>query len=107
MAWADWMVVELSLEDELQLERQARAILSHDDHSEIAKLCSTLVKQTHYQQVLLGQAVDRITELETQNFIEELDEESLKVAGVTDLDSGFDSGLDRRMSWWRRILSAD
>ena len=35
MAWADWMVVELSLEDELQLERQARAILSHDDHSEI------------------------------------------------------------------------
>lgn len=102
MAWADWMVVELSLEDELQLEREARAILSHDDHSEIARLCSTLVKQARYQQILLTQAVDRITELETKSFVEELDKETFKAAAVGSLDDG----LERRMSWWRRILSA-
>lgn len=103
MGWADWMVVNLSLEDELQLERQARAILHHDDHDEIAKLCFSLVKQTHYQQILLNQAVGRITELETESFVHELDEELLETSGV----SRSDGQLDRRMSWWRRILSAE
>jgi hypothetical protein len=103
MGWADWMVIDMSLEDELQLERQARTILHHDDHDEIAKLCFSLIKQTHYQQILLNQAVGRITELETQSFIDELDEESLKAPTVNDIDGG----IDRRMSWWRRILSSD
>lgn len=98
MGWADWMVIDMSLEDELQLERQARAILHHDDHEEIAELCFTLIKQTHYQQILLNQAVGRITELETQDFIDELDEEALETPAVSDVD------LSRRMSWWRRIL---
>ena len=89
MAWADWMVVNLSLEDELQLEREARAILHHDDPEDIAKLCFQLVKQTHYQQKLLNQAVGRITELEAEGFLHE----SLEVE------------QDRRMNWWRRILS--
>ena len=102
MAWADWMVVNLTLEEEFQLEREAQAILHHDDAEEIAELCSSLVKQTHYQQILLNQAVGRITELETQNFIEELDEESLEASAVSDLDGR----IDRRMSWWRRILSS-
>jgi hypothetical protein len=88
MPWADWMVVNLSLEDELQLERQARAILNHDDSDEIAKLCFQLVKQTHYQQKLLSQAVGRITELETESFLAE----------------GFEVKQSRRMNWWRRIL---
>ena len=91
MAWADWMVVNLSLEDELQLEREARAILYHDDHDQIAKLCFQLVKQTHYQQKLLSQAVGRITELEAESFLHE----------------SFEVEQDRRMSWWRRILFSD
>lgn len=88
MAWADWMVVNLSLEDELQLEREARAILHHDDPEDIARLCFQLVKQTHYQQKLLSQAVGRITELEAEGFLRE----SLEV------EQG------RRMNWWRRLL---
>lgn len=103
MGWADWMVINLTLEDELQLERQARAVLNHDDRDEVAELCFQLIKQTHYQQILLNQAVGRITELETENFIEELDEESLKVSAVSDCDGR----IDRRMNWWRRILSSD
>jgi hypothetical protein len=91
MAWADWMVVSLSLEDELQLEREARAILHHDDPEDIAKLCFQLVKQTHYQQKLLNQAVGRITELETESFLHE----------------SFEVEQSRRMSWWQRILSSD
>ena len=91
MAWADWMVVSLSLEDELQLEREARAILHHDDPEDIAKLCFQLVKQTHYQQKLLNQAVGRITELETESFLHE----------------SFEVQQSRRMSWWQRILSSD
>lgn len=88
MAWADWMVVNLSLEDELQLEREARAILHHDDPEDIARLCFQLVKQTHYQQKLLSQAVGRITELEAEGFLRE----SLEV------EQG------RHMNWWRRLL---
>ena len=95
MAWADWMVVNLTLEEEFQLEREAQAILHHDDADEIAELCSSLVKQTHYQQILLNQAVGRITELETENFNQELDEQ---------LDENLK--YERRMSWWRRILPA-
>lgn len=102
MGWADWMVVNLSLEDELQLERQARAILQHDDPDEIAKLCFSLVKQTHYQQILLNQAVGRITELETESFAHESDEELFETSSV----SSFDGQLNRRMSWWQRILPA-
>ena len=103
MGWSDWMVVNLSLEDELQLEREARAILNHDDHDEIAKLCFSLVKQTHYQQILLNQAVGRITELEAESFARESNKELFKASAV----SGVDGRIDRRMSWWRRILSSD
>lgn len=91
MAWADWMVVNLSLEEQLQLERQARAVLSHDDHKEIAELCFQLVKQTHYQQILLKQAVGRVTELETQSFL--LEAAEIEQQG--------------RRAWWRRLWRAD
>jgi len=91
MAWADWMVVNLSLEEQLQLEREARSVLSHDDHDQIAKLCAQLIKQTHYQQTLLNQAVGRITELEAEGFLRE----------------SFEVEQSRRMNWWRRILSSD
>jgi hypothetical protein len=90
MGWADWMVVDLTLEEQLQLEREARSVLSHDDHTEIAALCAQLVKQTHYQQILLNQAVGRITELEAESFLHE----------STHVEE------ERRLSWWQRILPA-
>lgn len=95
MAWADWMVVDLTLEEQLQLEREARAVLSHDDGEEVARLCFQLIKQTHYQQILLNQAVGRITELETESFLHETQNLLPESTHVE---------VERRMGWWRRIL---
>lgn len=80
------MTVEPSLEEELMVERQVRAVHSHADAKEIAELCATLIKQTHYQQKLLGQAVKRIMELE---IIDECTE---------------DEGEPEPSSWWRNIF---
>ncbi len=64
MAWADWLVVEPTLEEELQLETDARAVLEDENHKEIALLCSTLLKQNWYQQKIIKQSIGRIGELE-------------------------------------------
>jgi hypothetical protein len=64
MSWAQWMVVELPLEDQLSLEKQSRIALLHDDTEQVRKLCAQLIKQNHMQQILLKQAVGRIMELE-------------------------------------------
>jgi len=64
MSWAQWMVVELPLEEQLSLEKQSRIALLHDDTERVRKLCAQLIKQNHMQQILLKQAVGRIMELE-------------------------------------------
>ena len=64
MAWAEWMVVKPSLEEELQLESDSRAVLEDDNHEEVAKLCSVLIKQNWYHERLLKQCVGRVAELE-------------------------------------------
>ena len=65
------------------IERQVRAVHEHADAKEIAELCSTLIRQTHHQQKLLGQAVKRIMELE---IIEECQDEQKSI-------------------WWRNIFA--
>lgn len=64
MGWADWMQVNLSLEDELMLEKQAREIRRNEDPCVTAELCAGLLKSAHIQGILLKQAVGRIIELE-------------------------------------------
>ncbi len=65
-SWAKWLVVEPSLEQELQLETDSRAVLEDPDHESIALLCSTLLKQNWYQQQVIKQSVERICELEAK-----------------------------------------
>jgi len=60
----EWMVVELSLEEQLAVETQARLVLSCPDSKEVARLCSTLIKQNAHQSKLLSQAVNHIAILE-------------------------------------------
>ncbi len=60
----EWMVVELSLEEQLAVETQARLVLSCPDSKEVARLCSTLIKQNAHQSKLLLQAVGYIAALE-------------------------------------------
>lgn len=65
----DWMVVNLSLEEELQVERAARTAIDCPDSREVAKLCATLIKQNAHQSKLLSQAVGYIAGLEATMFL--------------------------------------
>lgn len=78
MAWADWMVVSPTLEEELKLEWDARSIMEDEDHKDIAKLCAQLSKQNWYQQKLMEQAVAHIMELEAKIAASEMVDEILK-----------------------------
>jgi hypothetical protein len=71
MSWGDWMVVEFSIEEELQIENQARTVLHCHDAPEVAKLCSSLVKQNAYYSKLLRQATGHIAQLEMEAFLAE------------------------------------
>ena len=64
MGWAQWMIVELPVEEQLTLEKQARTPLHQGSSDQIRQLCSSLIRQNHMQQKLLKQATGRIIELE-------------------------------------------
>lgn len=63
MNFGQWMVVELSTEQQFQIEKQARALLESKD---AGLLAASLLKQTCYQQQLLQQAVNEIARLECE-----------------------------------------
>jgi hypothetical protein len=65
MAWADWMVVEQTLEEELQLEATVREITGSTDMLLLTDLCIQLTRQNWHQSKLLSQAVFRVMELES------------------------------------------
>ena len=64
MSWAEWMVVNPTMEQELQIEKNARIPLLHDDAKQVRELCSKLIRQSAIQEILLRQALGRIMELE-------------------------------------------
>ena len=66
MAWADWMVVKQTLEEELNLERQVRSISSTEDVDTLQQLCSSLTRQNWHYSKLLKQAVGRVAELDVR-----------------------------------------
>ena len=64
MGWADWMVVNKSLEEELELECNVREVQSCSDEDALRTLCVSLVKTNWHQAKLLQQAVGHIAELD-------------------------------------------
>jgi len=64
MAWADWMVVNQTLEEELHLEATVREISDSTDMLMLTELCIMLTRQNWHQSKLLKQAVYRVMELE-------------------------------------------
>jgi len=64
MGWADWMVVNQSLEEELELERNVRDVQNCDDEDALKTLCVSLVRTNWHQAKLLKQAVGHIGELD-------------------------------------------
>ena len=66
MGWADWMVVNQSLEEELEVERSVREVYNCEDEQAVKELCAGLVRQSFHQGKLLSQAVSRIGELDAK-----------------------------------------
>lgn len=64
MAWADWLVVEQSLEEELELEQTVRGIRKTTDLKELQELCAAMIRQQWHQRKLLCQAIERIAEFD-------------------------------------------
>jgi hypothetical protein len=77
----EWMVVQLSLEEQLALEGQSRLALNCPDSKEVAKLCSTLIKQNAHQAKLIKQAVHHIAALEATLYLQQ-----------------------SNRPWWRRVI---
>ena len=68
MGWADWMVVNQSLEEELELERNVRDVRNCSDEDALKSLCVSLVRTNWHQAKLLKQAVSHIGEIDTSMF---------------------------------------
>ena len=63
MNFGEWMAIELSPEQQFEIEKQARTLLSSPDAGVMA---AALLKQACYQQQLLQQAVNEIARLECE-----------------------------------------
>lgn len=61
-----WMIAELTLHEELIMERSVRSIHNTEDLEEVQGLCAALVRQNWHQRKLLCQAVNRISEMDAQ-----------------------------------------
>jgi hypothetical protein len=63
MRFGEWMLVELSPEQQFEIEKHARILLHSEDAGVMA---AALLKQACYQQQLLQQAVNEIARLELE-----------------------------------------
>ncbi len=62
----DWMIIEPSLEAQLNLEYSCRGIKDATDLVEMQNLCVALIQQNFYQRLMLRQAINHIGALESQ-----------------------------------------
>jgi hypothetical protein len=58
------MIVEQSIEEELQLEKTCREIQRCDDLEALSKLCIAMARQQWHQSKLLKQAVGHIASID-------------------------------------------
>ena len=65
----DWMIIEPSLEAQLNLECSCRGIKETKNLAEVRDLCVALLQQNFYQGLMLRQAVNHIGALESQNIL--------------------------------------
>jgi len=65
----DWMIIEPSLEQKLNLECSCRGIKEGTDLAEMRNLCVALIQQNFYQRLMLRQAINHIGALESQNIL--------------------------------------
>ena len=65
MGWADWMIIEQSLEEELQLEKIVREIKGCNDKDVLMQLCVAMAQQNWHHSKLLRQAVNHIASMDS------------------------------------------
>ena len=66
MAFGEWMIVEFTPEQLLQLELEARSLLNAQDDQQVRALTASVWKQSRYQEKLLRQAIGEISRLELE-----------------------------------------
>jgi len=66
----DWMIIEPSLEAQLNLEYSCRGIKDATDLVKMQNLCVALIQQNFYQRLMLRQAINHIGALESQNILQ-------------------------------------
>ena len=59
-----WMLYEVPLTQELQLETAIREVAAHEDKEKIRDLCTSLMRQNFHQEQLLRNAIHHISQLE-------------------------------------------
>ncbi len=70
-AWADWLVVELSLEQQLMIEAGTRELKSQKPDEELADIAVALLQQNMVQGQMIKQCVGKIAELEAKIICQE------------------------------------
>lgn len=63
------MVINPSLQQELELEKTIRCVTAHDDGDKVRQLCASLLRQNWFQQQLIRQATGHIAKLELEDFL--------------------------------------
>lgn len=66
MAWGDWMMIKLPIEEELKLERSVRELMAQIQDEKTSRFCGSMLKQLYFQQKLLQQATHHIAALELE-----------------------------------------
>jgi hypothetical protein len=66
MAFGQWMIIEFTPEQLLQLELEARSLLNAQDDQQVRALAASVWKQSRYQEKLLRQAIGEISRLELE-----------------------------------------
>lgn len=69
MATATWLIPQLTLNEELELEKQVWAVKGCDDLDTVVKLAAMLLRQNRIYQRLLQNATGRIAELELRELL--------------------------------------
>lgn len=65
-SWADWLVIELSLEQQLMIEAGTRELKKQKPDEELTEVAVALLQQNMVQTQMLKQCVEKIAELEAK-----------------------------------------
>lgn len=71
MTWANWLIPTVTLNDELRIETQVRALWECKDLQQIAELAVMLVRQNYSYSEIIKNATRHIAELELREMLVE------------------------------------